>query len=102
MSRYLKLIAINILVFAGLLLLIEGASRLMIDKAEIEPIFNDAELRTRNRAFVEPHATRGFALKPGFENKLYRVNSDGFRGEDFPEDLDRRFIVLTLGESTTF
>lgn len=102
MSEKLRLIGINLLVFIVLILGLEGASRLLLAKSEIKPVFHDAELRTRNRPFVEPHPARGFALKPGFQNELYSVNSAGFRGPNSPLPASTQPVILAMGESTTF
>jgi lysophospholipase L1-like esterase len=80
----------------------EGGSRILIPREDIQPLFNDEQLRTRGRAFVIPHPLRGFALKPGFSNGMYRVNQQGFRGKDFPGSIGKQKRILTLGESTTF
>lgn len=102
MKKLIRLILINIFVFLVLAFLIEGASRLIIPREDIQPLFDDEQLRTRGRAFVVPHPLRGFALKPGFSNGMYRVNQEGFRGEDFPGNIENKKCILTLGESTTF
>ena len=101
-KRIINILVVNLAVFLVLIFSVEGISRVIIPESEIKAIFNDQELRVRGRAFVELHETRGFALKPNFTNDLYSINKDGFRGEDFPTDLNNRLRILTLGESTTF
>lgn len=95
-------LCINVIIFASILFLLEGVSRLIFSFDSITPMFNDESLRTRLRPYMEKHPTRGFALKRGFSNGVYSVNSEGFRGPEFPNDLNEKFIILTLGESTTF
>lgn len=102
MKKIFAIININILIFVVLILLMEGGSRLIFTQNDINPIFNDQSLRTKDRPFVEKHKSRGFALKNGFKNNIYSVNSVGFRGEDFPRNMDEKYVILTLGESTTF
>ncbi len=102
MKKLIRLIVINVVVFFVLACLIEGGSRLILPKEDIQPLFNDEQLRTRGRDFVMPHPLRGFALKPGFSNGMYSVNRQGFRGRDFPESIGKKKRILTLGESTTF
>lgn len=102
MKKLLYLVTINICVFLGLLFSVELISRIIIPQENIQSIFNDEQLRTRGRSFVEANELRGFALKPGFANGTYRINQKGFRGEEFPPDLGKKTRILTLGESTTF
>ena len=102
MKKTIRLIAINIGVFIALIILLEGGARLFFGSSDVKAIFNDATLRTRERPFVEPRENRGFALKSGFKNALYSVNSDGFRGEEFPASLADKRVILAIGESTTF
>ena len=95
----LSLVSINLLVFAALLVLLEGGARLL-ESDGARPLFAEPDLRTRGRPFVEPHPSRGFALRPGYADDTYAIDDDGFRvAIPPPED---RPILLTLGESTTF
>ena len=80
----------------------EGISRLLISKDKKSSLFSDEELRTRGRSFVEKDETLGFRLVPNYKDKRYSINSEGFRGEEFPKDFNSKFKILTLGESTTF
>ena len=96
---WLGVIGINLLVLLGLAAGLEGAARLFLTP-DARPLFADTELRTRGRPFVEPHPTRGFALKPGFEDALYRIDGDGFR-EGLPAAPGAP-TWIALGESTTF
>ncbi len=102
MKKIFKLITVNVIIFVLFLLFLEGGSRLFFPKKEVQAIFNDQDLRVRGRPFVEHHPVRGFALKSGFKNNMYTVNSEGFRGEEFPDNMKKHYIVLALGESTTF
>lgn len=102
MKKIGYILIVNSLVFMALIGVIEGVSRIIFPENEMAPIFNDRGLRTRERPFVELHKDRGFALKPGFSNGVYRVNANGFRGGDLPDDLNDKTVILTLGESTTF
>jgi lysophospholipase L1-like esterase len=102
MRNVVKIIGINLFILIVLLLLLESGARLFISKNSIKPIFSDQGLRTRNRPMVEVNRTRGFALKPGYKSTIYNVNSAGFRGEELPKDIKDRFVILALGESTTF
>lgn len=97
-----KIILINFFVFILILSVLEVSSRFLIDSEEISPLFNDSNLRTRDRAYVMKHSDRGFSLVPGYTGELYSINRNGFRGRDLPSDIDTRFVVLAIGESTTF
>jgi lysophospholipase L1-like esterase len=44
----------------------------------------------------------GFAPLPGYADERYRIDADGYRGEDLPSNLGERFTVLCVGDSTTF
>ncbi len=99
----MKTISINILVLLALLMATEGISRIFFPESTLTPIFNDSELRSRGRSFIEPHPNRGFALKANFKNDLYQSNSLGFRNHEFPAEFDHQYYkVLAIGESTTF
>jgi len=65
-------------------------------------LFDDPDLHLRDRDFVTPHPTRGFALRPDFVSDLYTINVDGFRGAPLPPDPEAHFRIAALGESTTF
>lgn len=96
---WLGVIGVNLLVLLGLAATLEGAARLLL-AADARPLFADSEVRTRGRPFVEPHPTRGFALKPGFADDLYQVDGEGFRkGPPAPAEAP---TWILLGESTTF
>ncbi len=101
-KKYISILVINCAVLIGMLLFVEGIFRLMIPASEIVPAFSDRNWHIRKRPFVEASRTRGFALKSKFANGCYTVNSEGFRGQDFPKDLNRKHVILALGESTTF
>lgn len=94
-----RVVGINLVVLLGLIALLEGAARLWL-VPEARPLFADEGLRTRGRPFVAPHPTRGFALIPGFEDALYRIDAAGFRA-GAPVAAAAATIVA-LGESTTF
>lgn len=96
---WLGVIGINLLVLLGLAAGLEGAARLSYTD-DARPLFADSELRTRGRPFVQPHPRRGFALKPGFEDALYRIDGDGFR--QGPPAAAGAPLWIALGESTTF
>ena len=96
---WLGVIGINLLVLLGLAAGLEGAARLFY-ASDARPLFADSELRTRGRPFVQPHPRRGFALKPGFEDALYRIDGDGFR--QGPPAATGAPVWIALGESTTF
>ena len=97
------IILVNIAVVMLMLLVAEGVSRIIIpaDK-ETKALFNDTDLRVRNRPFVEHHPSRGFALKPGFHSDMYTIDQNGFRGEVSYSIDPKPFTILALGESTTF
>ncbi|MFT5660602.1 MAG: lysophospholipase L1-like esterase [Sulfurimonas sp.] len=99
-SLYILLINFGLLLF--LLILVEGGSRVFMQEKKNEALFSDKDLRIRGRSFIQKNKTRGFALIPNFTNNNYTVNSQGFRGKEFPKDFDKQFKILTLGESTTF
>src|SRR5574340_414789 len=91
-----RLILANVAVFAGLVLVSEITARVVFPR-EIVGLFNDPLLRRRDRPFVMAHAARGFALRPGFVNKIYRINAAGFRGGELPPDVKRFFTIIALG-----
>ncbi|EIJ35980.1 SGNH/GDSL hydrolase family protein [Thiothrix nivea] len=97
-----KVLAINVLVFVGIIVLLEGSARLAVSQNEVNPVFDDQSLRVRDRPFVETDEVRGFALKSGFKSDLYSINANGFRGGELPPDLGEKYVILALGESTTF
>ncbi len=97
-----KVLLINLAIFLLLLLSLEGISRLFIVKQEAQAIFNDEDLRIRGRSFIQKDEIKGFSLVPNFKNSHYEINAQGFRSKAFPLDLDSKFTILCLGESTTF
>jgi lysophospholipase L1-like esterase len=100
-NKILQITFINIAILAILLLSLEGLSRIVFPAQETKAIFNDQDLRVRNRPFVKHHPTRGFALKENFKNDLYTIDKNGFRVvPDTPNDVN--FTILAMGESTTF
>jgi len=80
----------------------EGISRLIITPDKKSSLFSDEELRTRGRSFIKKDESLGFRLIANHKDKRYSINSEGFRGEEFPTDFNSRFKILALGESTTF
>jgi len=103
MKKMLTITTINIFVLLIIVALLEGITRLIFPANTLSPIFNDSDLRTRGRSFIEAHPTRGFALKANFSNDLYQINSQGFRGEEFPTNFAKQYYtVVAIGESTTF
>ncbi len=103
MKKIIYVIGVNFCVLIGALLIIEGGARLIFEKNALSPLFSDETLRTRERPFIHPHATRGFALIPGFSNGIYTVNAKGFRSNGpRTEVMDGQRVILALGESTTF
>jgi lysophospholipase L1-like esterase len=103
MKQLFTLFTTNLLILISLVSLLELSSRYFLAPVDNASIFDDQSLRTRGRSFVETHAIRGFALKPNFSNDLYRINSQGFRGDEFPDNLQTDYkTLLAMGESTTF
>lgn len=101
MRRWITVLAGNALLVLLLLGLLEGAARVLADPAP-RPLFDVPGLWVRGRSFVQPHPVRGFALRPGFEDPLYRINAAGFRGPELPEPLRPGSVILAVGDSTTF
>jgi len=101
LTKVMKLIVINIIVLIVLILGLEGISRVVFPIKETKAIFNDKDLRVRNRPFVQHHPTRGFALKPNFKNELYTIDADGFRVVPLNVPSPDK-TILCMGESTTF
>jgi len=99
--RPIVLLLGNLGVLVALVALAEGAARLFAAR-DFDPLFSMDRLGVAARPFTVPHPRRGFALKPGFQDRLYRINGDGFRGPDLPADLPVRKVVAVLGESTMF
>ena len=97
--RVAAIVLANIGVFVLLWLGLEAGARRFFPR-DVHAIFDDRRLRTR--PFAIPDAVRGFALRPGYAQDDTHVNSEGFRGPEFPPDLSARKVVLTIGESTTF
>ncbi len=86
-----------------MLAVLEGSSRLVLPAEEINSVFDDKQLRTRGLPFVEYNPKYGFSLKKNYNDELYHINSQGFRNEEFPQDLATNYYpILSLGESTTF
>ncbi|MFK5954003.1 MAG: SGNH/GDSL hydrolase family protein [Desulfobacterium sp.] len=102
MKKALYTLTVNVAVLLLLLLAVEMVTRLVVPRENVQAIFNDETLRTRGRPFIVPASARGFRLKPGFTSSLYRINQDGFRGEELSDTPDNNIQILTLGESTTF
>lgn len=69
---------------------------------EPHSLFSLHDDRIRSRPYVQRHPIRGFALKPAYDDPPYRINRAGFRGNEQPEDLADRFLIIVPGESTTF
>ncbi len=106
MKRKLYIIVVNLAVLLAVLACAELGSRLIFPGDTIPPIFDDQDFRTRQRPYFQYHATRGFALKPGFSDGIYTVDSKGFR-QNGPHVKDRAVpagqkTILAMGESTTF
>jgi hypothetical protein len=101
--RRIAFAAYCLLAASALLLAIEGVARLALED-DPSPLFADPALGRVDRPFVAADPRRGFALVPGFEDRVYRINSDGFRGPELPPGpvLARRFVVLAVGDSATF
>lgn len=81
------------------LLLLEVGVRVIVDEPPAT-LFDDEELRTRDRPFIQSHPLRGFALTPGYENDHYRIEPSGFRASPSAPPCARQ--IVALGESTTF
>jgi lysophospholipase L1-like esterase len=101
-KKFLSVLIVNSIILIILLLAIEGISRFFIPGNTQKAIFNDKDLRVRGRPFVEHHSTRGFALKPNFQNTLYTIDHNGFRVTSTKTEKKPKFTILTMGESTTF
>ena len=103
MKRFTYLLFSNILLAIVLLAILEGSARLILPAEEINSVFNDKQLRTRGRPFVEYNPKFGFALKKNHSDELYHINTHGFRNKELPENLNTDYYpILSLGESTTF
>lgn len=107
-GRVLRLLMGNLLVLIAILAVLEIAARLFFPR-DIEALFSDRFLRVDadfipRHPLVRHHPTRGYSLTPGFEDRRHgvRVNAAGFRGPDLPEKLAEHFVILALGESTTW
>jgi lysophospholipase L1-like esterase len=94
-------VLVNLAVFAGLLLVVEGGAWLLAPR-DLRGVFGDPQTFLRARPFVQPHAERGFALRPGYAGGEIHINSAGLRGPELPADLAQHPVVLAVGESSTF
>jgi len=97
-KRALSVVTVNLLGFLALVLAAEGAARLFLGD-DLEAIFPDRQIQDMEVPFVISHPTRGLALAPGYDNGVYRVGLDGFRGSEPAGDGPS---ILALGDSTTF
>ena len=103
MKQFLTIFGTNLLIVISLLGLLEISSRYFLPPMNNATIFDDKSLRTRGRSFIEEHPIRGFSLKPNFKNNLYQINSQGFRGNEFPKHFKPQDqVIVAIGESTTF
>ena len=100
-KRWIGVAAVNLLTLLALTIGAEVVARKLCHQ-EFEALFPRRDLAFRAGPFVEGHPVRGLALVPGYDDGFHRVNAAGFRGPELPEDLSRRFLIVALGESTTF
>ena len=82
-KQKLIIVGWNILILLVLILVVDTGARLFI-RERSNKLFNDSELFMGDRPFITDHQLRGFALQPNFSSALVRINSEGFRGSDFP------------------
>lgn len=95
------LLLVNAGLFLAFVLTIDLGARLFFPR-NVKAVFNDPQIWVRKRPFVVADRDRGFALKPGYGEGEYHVDSAGFRGPELPADVHARTLVLCLGESSTF
>jgi len=100
-KQILIVVGWNLVVLLVLVALIDIGARFFI-RGKGRLLFDDSELFVGDRPFVTDHPTRGFALQPNFASGSVRINSDGFRGAEFPEQFQGMYRILVVGESTTF
>src|SRR5262249_28036328 len=91
----------NIVVFAALVVCAEAIARVASPR-RIDAVFCDPQVFIRQRPFIVPHPTRGFALRAGYDQGPYRINAAGFRGAELPTSTGNRALLLAMGESSTF
>jgi lysophospholipase L1-like esterase len=97
------LVVANLLVFAGLWMVLELGARLLFPR-DLEAVFDNPRVFRHNRPYVQDDAQRGFALRPGYSTPRMTVTRDGFRA-NAPERQDSAWAahrIVCLGGSTTF
>jgi lysophospholipase L1-like esterase len=97
----LGVVLVNVGLFALLVTLAEVGARTFA-RRDLGAVFDDPQVFVRKRPFIEPHPTRGFALRAASTHGEYRVNAHGFRGPELPDAHTGRAVVVALGESSTF
>ena len=98
MSRLIKKIVLAVAALALALLITEGALRLVTP-----PEFLQSGARSTVWPWVVKDPILGWANLPGFQNNHFRINSEGFRGEEVskikPPGVKR---IICIGDSGTF
>jgi lysophospholipase L1-like esterase len=101
LKRVAGLIGGNVLVLLVIVLAADLTVR-VVTRGRSYSLFAAPDLYVGDRPFIVENPRRGFELQPDFDAGWVHINSRGFRGDEPPADLDRRAVVLTAGESTTF
>jgi len=93
-------------------LLVAGLERLVRWRAPLDPYAFEPDPHSPEPRAYGPDPELGLALRPGFRGRFVHpeyggesiaINADGFRGDDWPREVDPDdFGILMLGDSTLF
>lgn len=96
-----KIVVLNVAVVVLILSVIEGTFRVSTI-GDTFFLFSNPRMRLDDRAVVVSHPTRGFTLRSGYRDDLYRIDASGFREGGSSPAAPTGPRVLALGDSTTF
>jgi len=91
----------NVLTVAGLLLLLEGASRVFAPTPFSDPVIADGHPDWEGTRVYDPLLFWRMLPNTTRDGRML-TNARGLRGPDFGEKGEAEFRILSLGESTTF
>ena len=94
-------LVLNIVVTISLITCFELIARLFDNGNDYE-FFSDRTDMVRGRPFVATDNKVGFLLVPNYMSHDINVNSNGFRGSELEDDINKNYVILAIGGSTTF
>lgn len=99
-KKLIIIVVVNIIIFLGLFSGLELIAR-YFNYPDDSKLFSN---RTHgiHKFFVKRDPHIGFVLIPNYASPQININSMGFRGKEFDNDLNKHFVILAIGGSTTF